>query len=101
PLIERIPESIRASRITRVIGAVATFQLVCIGWVLFRARSVAAAGSMLREMLLPTSLVVNFSSDAITYVFIGFVCLATGLLVSGRGIAGRRPAWTRRAAAAG
>jgi alginate O-acetyltransferase complex protein AlgI len=93
PVLERIPNTIRQSRITRAAVSVLTFHLVCLAWVFFRARSVSAAGSMLEQMLLPTALNMNFHSPVMIYLAVGAIAVAIALLATGRDLPRRVPAW--------
>jgi alginate O-acetyltransferase complex protein AlgI len=45
-----VPERFGAGRVAKVLLVVLTFQLVCFGWVLFRAESFAGAGSLIETM---------------------------------------------------
>jgi len=89
PLLRRIPQSI----VTRAIGAVLTFHLTCIAWVFFRAQTIGAAKSMISEMLLPTTLHINFTTAATPYVVASMIALLIALMLKGRGVAARVPAW--------
>jgi D-alanyl-lipoteichoic acid acyltransferase DltB (MBOAT superfamily) len=100
PIVARIPAAIRESRVTRAAVSVVTFQFVCLAWVFFRARSVSAAGAMLEQLLLPTGLTMNFHSPVVFYLALGAVAILIGLLVTGRDLPKRLPAWAWGASAA-
>jgi len=100
PVVERIPNAIRQSRITGAAVSIVTFQFVCLAWVFFRARSVSAAGAMIEQMLLPTGMTMNFHSPVVFFLAIGAVAILIGLLVSGRDLPRRVPAWAWGASAA-
>jgi D-alanyl-lipoteichoic acid acyltransferase DltB (MBOAT superfamily) len=46
PMLARAPRDARASRAWRALGVLLTFHLVCAGWLLFRAESLAHAGAL-------------------------------------------------------
>lgn len=96
PWLKRIPDS----RAYRVVGAIATFHLVCIGWVFFRARTVASAFAMLDAMLFPNVFAIHVTAPAIAYVVMCAIAVAVALSFAGRGVASRVPAWAWGACAA-
>jgi D-alanyl-lipoteichoic acid acyltransferase DltB (MBOAT superfamily) len=100
PVVERVPAAIRQSRVAAIGTAIVTFQLVCLAWVFFRARTLSAAVSMLEQMLLPNGLHLNFYSPAMIYLLIGLIALTIALLAKGRDLAQRAPAWAWGASAA-
>jgi alginate O-acetyltransferase complex protein AlgI len=100
PMIERIPLAIREARITRVLTAIVTFHLVCLAWVLFRAKSFAIARLMLEQMLLPNALDINFHSSLMIYLVISAAAIVLALLLAGRDLPRRVPAWAWGASAA-
>jgi len=100
PVLERIPNAIRQSRIAGAAVSLVTFQFVCLAWVFFRARTVSAAGAMLEQMLLPNTLTMNFHSPVVFFLALGAVAILVGLLVSGRDLPRRVPAWAWGASAA-
>ncbi len=100
PWIRRIPPFLRQARAARVVAAIATFHLVCIGWVFFRSRSVSAALSMTAAMLLPNGMSVNFNAPAMIYLPIGALAIIAALITAGRNVTARVPAWAWGATAA-
>jgi D-alanyl-lipoteichoic acid acyltransferase DltB (MBOAT superfamily) len=100
PVLARIPSVIRESRITRAFAAVVTFHLVCVAWVFFRARTVAAALNVVEQMLLPNELNLNFHSPLTIYLWIGALTVLAALLASRRHLLPRVPAWAWGASAA-
>jgi D-alanyl-lipoteichoic acid acyltransferase DltB (MBOAT superfamily) len=99
PVLERIPSSIRQSRLAGMAVSLITFQFVCLAWVFFRARSVSAAGSMLEQMLLPNTLTMDFHSSVVIYLAAGAVAVLIGLVASARDWPRLVPAWAWGASA--
>ena len=93
PALLRIPEGVRASRVTRALAAIATFHLTCIAWVFFRSQSIGAASAMVMEMLLPSSWQINFTTAVTPYLVLSALALLAALALAGRGTAARLPAW--------
>jgi alginate O-acetyltransferase complex protein AlgI len=100
PVLERIPNAIRQSRIAGAAVSLMTFQFVCLAWVFFRARTLGAAAAMLEQMLLPNTLTMNFHSPVVFFLALGAVAILIGLLASGRDLPRRVPAWAWGASAA-
>jgi alginate O-acetyltransferase complex protein AlgI len=93
PWLERLPEAIRRSRVSRAAMAVTTFHVVCISWVFFRSRTVSAALSMAAAMLLPNGTRSNIETPVLVYLLIGALAIIAALVAAGRGVATRVPPW--------
>ncbi len=77
PFTEKLPEpkSILSQRIIRTIQIIFFFHLTCLGWLIFRARSLAQIWSMLHTM------VCNFTINAGMKLDFGYLLFFTWLLV--------------------
>lgn len=93
PFFDRLPETIRTSRLAEIAAAILTFHLTCIAWVFFRADSVSAGASMITRMVAADSWLPTFEPTLLVYVAASMVVLGVALLFADRASVQTIPSW--------